>query len=78
LIISPPGFARRHLLLHQQEVFEALVTHQRHPDHRAKDHQNQRQQDAQHVRDLDKDRYLNVNVKKKGNKRNPTHWRLLH
>ncbi|EJK92835.1 hypothetical protein UUU_01330 [Klebsiella pneumoniae subsp. pneumoniae DSM 30104 = JCM 1662 = NBRC 14940] len=30
------------------------------------------------MRNLDKDRYLNVNVKKKGNKRNPTHRRLLH
>jgi hypothetical protein len=59
------ALARGHLLLHQQEVFEALVTHQRHPDHRAKDHQDQRHKDAQHVRDLDKDRYLNVNVKKK-------------
>lgn len=53
---------RRHLLLHQHEVFKALVFHQRYPHHRAEDHQNQRQQNAKHMSDLDKDRDFNVNV----------------
>ena len=61
------ALARLHFFLHQHQVFEALVTDQRHADHRGKNNQNQRHQDAKHMGDLDKNRYLNVNIEKYGN-----------
>ena len=53
------------------------VIDQRHADDGGENHQNQRQQDAQHMGDLDKNRNLNVNIEKESNKRYPAHWHLL-
>ena len=38
------------------------------------DHQNQRQQDAQHMGNPDENRNFNVNIKKESNKWYPAHW----
>ena len=71
------AFACSHLLLHYQEIFETLVTHQRHADDGGENHQNQRQQDAQYMGNLDKNGNLNVNIEKESNKWYPAHWHLL-
>jgi hypothetical protein len=62
LIISAAGLSLPPALLHQQKVFEALITHQRHPDNRSKNHQDKRHQHAKHMRHLNENRYLDVNV----------------
>jgi hypothetical protein len=54
LIISAAGLSPAAIFAASAKVFEALITHQRHTDHRREDNQNQRQQDAQHMGNLDK------------------------
>jgi hypothetical protein len=66
LIISAAGLSPAAIFVASVKVLKSLITNQRHTDNRRKNNQNQRHQDAHHMGNLNKNRYLYVNIEKNG------------